>query len=274
MDKVILLGSLVALALLGLTPPTATTTARFVPALVAAAFCLAALGLAALGIAAPGPAAPGRATPSPAAPSSAVRTRPSPVLAVTVLVFGIASLMGCGVLWQASLLIALLAAAAVTRLVPSAQFPPIRRGRVPVALTLFAGLITPGALVGWVYLLRPDLSDLLQLIPDRPLAILALGGLVFAVANATAEELVWRGVLQPSLTTEFGSLPALLLQAASFGLIHAHGFPRGVVGVLLAGTWAVLLGILRNLSEGLLAAILAHVVADATIAAIVIWLAR
>lgn len=30
-------------------------------------------------------------------------------------------------------------------------------------------------------------------------------------------------------------------EAVSFGLQHAHGFPRGAAGVLLAGTWALML---------------------------------
>ena len=68
------------------------------------------------------------------------------------------------------------------------------------------------------------------------------------------------------LTTLFSARTAVLAQAVSFAVAHAHGFPRGVAGVTLAAIWAVMLG-------ALLAPTLAHVVADATIAAIVLfWL--
>ena len=71
----------------------------------------------------------------------------------------------------------------------------------------------------------------------------------------------WRGILQDRLVP-------------LFGLQHAWGFPRGPVGVVLAGGWAVMLGLLRRHSGGLLSPILAHVVADATIAVLVLGCLR
>ena len=61
-----------------------------------------------------------------------------------------------------------------------------------------------------------------------------------------------------------------MLQATSFGVARAHGFPRGVTGVLLAGVWGYLLGLLRQRTGGLLAPVLAHVVADGTIAYVLV----
>ncbi|MBN9166016.1 MAG: CPBP family intramembrane metalloprotease [Myxococcales bacterium] len=84
----------------------------------------------------------------------------------------------------------------------------------------------------------------------------------------------WRGILQDRLVPLFGVGGAIVLQAASFGLQHAWGFPRGPVGVVLAGGWAVMLGLLRRHSGGLLSPILAHVVADATIAVLVLGCLR
>ena len=63
------------------------------------------------------------------------------------------------------------------------------------------------------------------------------------------------------------------ITSLSFGLAHAHGFPRGVIGVVLAGSWAAMLGVLRHHTRGLAAPIVAHVVADATIATVVLVLA-
>jgi hypothetical protein len=56
--------------------------------------------------------------------------------------------------------------------------------------------------------------------------------------------------------------------------MHVHGFPRGVSGVVLAGAWGGMLGKLRQRAGGLLAPVLAHIVADATIASIIILMAR
>ncbi len=240
----VLLLALAALAALGLTPPTAHLGLRILPAVFAASVCVVALRYARAG------------------------------LGFAFLIFGIAALMSVGVLWQLALPLAIMGSAVLSRHVPMSQGPSIEPGRVPIGLTLFAGLVTPGALVGWVHLFEPDISDLVGIIPQQPIYLLALGGAVFALANATFEEWVWRGIFQPTLRAEFGLRWAIVLQAVSFGLAHAHGFPRGVAGVVLAGSWAVLLGILRQVAGGLLAPVLAHVVADAAIASIVIWLAR
>ncbi len=82
--------------------------------------------------------------------------------------------------------------------------------------------------------------------------------------------MIWRGVLQPALADAGGVAFAVVIQAASFGLHHAHGFPRGPIGVGLVFVWALMLGALRHRSRGVLAPLLAHLVADAVIAGIVI----
>src|SRR5690606_10635972 len=184
---------------------------------------------------------------------------------LTVAVFGLAWLVRLGVLWQVAMPLSVLGVIFWSRRAPTRKAPPLARGRIPVALTLFTALVTPGALLGWVYWMRPDLSDFTSATTDMPLAILIAGGAIFALVNATFEEWIWRGMIQSRLTTSFGLGWAIALQALSFGLAHTWGFPRGVVGVFLAGSWAVLLGILRHKAGGLLAPILAHIVADATI---------
>ena len=67
-----------------------------------------------------------------------------------------------------------------------------------------------------------------------------------------------------------GSPGQHLSQALSFGVQRLHGFPRRPMGVLLATAWALMLGFLRDRSQGLWAPFLAHVVADATIAILVL----
>lgn len=99
-----------------------------------------------------------------------------------------------------------------------------------------------------------------------------LAGALFATVNALLEEVVWRGVMQDALAAQLGLKGGLLAQAVVFGVIHAQGFPRGLIGILLASTYGLLLGMLRLRSGGIVAPIIAHVCADATIFAIVVVL--
>ncbi|WP_437817418.1 CPBP family intramembrane glutamic endopeptidase [Sorangium sp. So ce1078] len=207
----------------------------------------------------------------------AARVARGPARPVAALAACVVVAMRLGVVWQLAMILALAGYGGLSRLVPALRPPEGWRaaGGLPKGWTALVGGVTPVALVGWLAIARPDLrditgSELLQV--STP--VLIAGGAVFAVLNATLEEAIWRGVLQPSLAAAWGARAAVALQAASFGAQHAHGFPRGLLGVFLAGSWAVMLGLLRQHSRGLLAPVLAHVVADATIAALVIGMIR
>ncbi|UJR78794.1 CPBP family intramembrane glutamic endopeptidase [Sandaracinus amylolyticus] len=206
----------------------------------------------------------------------AMRTAPA-TRAITSLVAVLAVVSWTGILWQPAMAIALGAFALLARSLPRlAPGPTWRaRGEVPWLATLVVGGVTPIALVLWLVVMQPDLGDVLRTyVPDEtPLALMIAGGVVFAIVNAALEELIWRGVLQDRLEALVGPVAAIVLQALSFGVAHAHGVPRGVVGVVLAGTWAVMLGALRRHARGLVAPVIAHVIADATIATIVLVLA-
>jgi membrane protease YdiL (CAAX protease family) len=178
-----------------------------------------------------------------------------------------------GLLWQLAMAAAIgghvLAARRWPAVAPSSGWR--RRGGVPGVATAIVGGVTPFALVAWFVVMRPELGDLAAVyLPDAPLAALVLGGIAFAVGNAVLEELIWRGVITDALERSVSAELAIAIQALSFGVAHFHGFPRGVVGVILAGGWAAMLGWLRRRSGGLLAPTVAHVVADASIATIVL----
>jgi uncharacterized protein len=178
-----------------------------------------------------------------------------------------------GILWQVAMPLALVTFLLVSRWVPSLKTRGWwNRGYVPWLPTALCAAITPIPLVSWVVFMDPDIGALLQAIPDVSLPLLIAGGVLFAIVNATGEELVWRGLLQDRLQILFGPTMAIAIQGGSFGAQHAHGFPRGIVGVTLAGIWGLMLGWLRKRSGGILAPILAHVIADATIATIVLVL--
>jgi hypothetical protein len=102
-----------------------------------------------------------------------------------------------------------------------------------------------------------------------PLWIVVPVGLLFSCANAAVEEAFYRGVIMHALLGTAGTIPALALQAASFGLLHTEGIPSGPAGVLLAAGYGLLLGVIRLRAGGLLAPWLAHVLADVTIVAVV-----
>jgi membrane protease YdiL (CAAX protease family) len=67
---------------------------------------------------------------------------------------------------------------------------------------------------------------------------------------------------------------SLLGQSAAFGVFHIIGFPRGWIGVGLAFLFGVLMGLIRRLSGGLLAAWPAHVCTDVVIVSIVLFFGR
>ncbi len=127
-------------------------------------------------------------------------------------------------------------------------------------------------LVLWFHWEKPSVQAYLERLPDlppTPLAIVALGA-CFAVLNATLEEMIWRGVLMEGLCAELGPRAGLVVQAVAFGVMHYQGFPSGVPGVILASIFGAMLGWLRLRSQGLLAPILPHVCADATIFALIV----
>lgn len=140
-------------------------------------------------------------------------------------------------------------------------------------MVLTAVLLSSVALVLWYSLAQPDIAEFRSRIPDLPVWVLIPLGLGFAVANAAAEEAIWRGILMESLEGLLGKgYWALLVQAASFGVIHIGGFPQGWSGVGLSSIYGLMLGYIRQRSNGMLAPWIAHVAADAVIFTIVLRL--
>ena len=104
--------------------------------------------------------------------------------------------------------------------------------------------------------------------------LLVLVGFLFATINAVVEEVLYRGVLLDALDRAIGvGTAALVIQAVVFGLHHFEGFPRGWVGVGLATLYGLAMGVVRRTSGGLLAAWVAHVLADIVIYAIIAFIA-
>lgn len=110
---------------------------------------------------------------------------------------------------------------------------------VALALSWAAGVVVPG--------------------PPRPLdgAVFGVGWLLTLCA-ALAEELLFRGVLQPVLARAWGIAAALVAQAALFAVAHYIGGwrdPVSLFNIFLAAIW---LGLLARGTGGIAAPVLAH----------------
>lgn len=136
---------------------------------------------------------------------------------------------------------------------------------VPIVVTSTVGLVL------WFRLATPDVSNITAMVPrSMSLGMGILGMVIFSAANALWEELLMKWVAWDGLERLFGAgWGVIVLQAFFFGLLHYHGFPRGVMGVLLAGGYGLLLGIVRAQAGGLLALIVTHFFADIVICLLV-----
>lgn len=133
-------------------------------------------------------------------------------------------------------------------------------------------VVTAVALVVWTLLARPPAPPFLAGLGDVPAWPLVAAMIGFSLVNSVWEEALYRGILQTELTAAWGAAPAIVVQAAAFGVAHLRGFPSGWVGALLAGVWGLMLGVLRHRGGGMAAPYVAHVCADATIAVLAVTL--
>jgi uncharacterized protein len=163
------------------------------------------------------------------------------------------------------------------------MFPPLKKhcrwyhkGRID-KFTWLAGLaiaaVSSFALYLWAVFAKPNLSDLLSLIPNQSLGTLLVFGFGFAIANSIVEESIYRGILWQAFGRIFGNVVIVtLLQAVVFGIAHIQGFPRGPIGVAMAFVYGILLGWVRHRSRGLMAPMIVHFIADLTIYIIMLWM--
>jgi membrane protease YdiL (CAAX protease family) len=187
------------------------------------------------------------------------------------------SALGLGILrWPWQLLVPLTAYFLLALAVP-----PLRRtlgwlrvGRLGPAVfgwTALVSAVSALALVGFHVMIRPDVGELRPRIPSWSVEYPVLFVIVFAILNALMEEVIFRGILFDALDSQLGVVGALVIQAIIFGRVHmTGGYPPGDLGGVLAGVYGLMLGMLRVYSRGLAAGYLAHIVADAVIAVMVL----
>jgi hypothetical protein len=184
--------------------------------------------------------------------------------------------MTLGVPWPLSLILPSLMVPSLKRWWPSLReiAGNLRWGRLDRATCLLAAaivVVSSTALVGWFKWGGADVSDIVAMVPRSPLPLLLGGVLVFSIANALWEELLMKWLMWDGVERLVQSRAFVIgYQAAFFGLLHFHGFPRGWLGVALAAGYGLLLGFLRARSGGLLALVVTHVFADVTICLLII----
>jgi uncharacterized protein len=200
------------------------------------------------------------------------------VAGVFLATVGLAKLPYAGT-WPLPGAIALLGFGALAWIAPSwrSQWRWLERGRLDrrVFVAVLASVaVASTALLVWYLALRPDVSDIRStMLPAWPVWTLVLGGIAFSMVNAAVEEALYRGLLLAALDRCLTSgIAALILQAAAFGLLHVHGFPRGAAGVGLAAVYGLMMGYLRRATGGMVAPWLGHVLTDVAIVTILVLL--
>jgi membrane protease YdiL (CAAX protease family) len=154
-----------------------------------------------------------------------------------------------------------------------ASFSWVRIGKsdgVTRALVFLTSILATLALLGWAFW-TDNLGDGEKMMASFAVypnwAIVVAGIPAFALVNAFAEEVVYRGVLQEVLHRVIGStIGVITLQASAFAAAHVLvGFPNGCLGYLMVFVYGTMLGYLRIRSNGMLGSYLTHVLADLTI---------
>lgn len=125
---------------------------------------------------------------------------------------------------------------------------------------IFGGCAALAVAIPTLLIQRPSLTVLAQAAQWLPVAIL------LAAINAFNEEIYFRSSLLSTLPQVIGKEQALLLNAAFFGLAHyLYGSPPGILGFLMTGFLAWLMGRAILETRGLLWAWLIHLLPDIVI---------
>jgi CAAX protease family protein len=138
------------------------------------------------------------------------------------------------------------------------------------ALTAAIILLSSSVLLLCQFFMHPDVTALGAMMPVDALGGVVRTGVVFALVNAVCEEVIFRGILFDALEAERGWQGAVYATAVLFALGHWNGYPPGWGGAILAGSYGIILGLLRVHTGALFLPIVAHTAADATIYGILV----
>ncbi len=153
-----------------------------------------------------------------------------------------------------------------------ATFRPWCVGEVSTGSVIATLIIAVGSccvLVAFHVLTQPDVGTLGRYFPVSALGSVIVAGVLFSVFNAIFEEIIFREIVFDAVESRWGVRVAVIATAVLFGYGHMQGYPPGILGAILAGTYGLCLGWLRAFTGGIGLPILAHIAADATIFVIV-----
>lgn len=129
-------------------------------------------------------------------------------------------------------------------------------GASQIGAVLVVGLGAPAVLLAIAFLTGVAVPAAPFLQPVEP-GLIVTGSLLIALQVA-AEEMMFRGLLQPVLIRAGGRAAGIVLTALAFALVHFAGGwrdPASLANIFLAGLW---FGLLAWRTAGLLAPIAAH----------------
>jgi membrane protease YdiL (CAAX protease family) len=128
----------------------------------------------------------------------------------------------------------------------------------PPMWIVIAGWVTAFLVVFAGYLIRtPTTSNpLTELMQDR--VSIALIGIFGVTLGPMAEELAFRGFLQPLLVRSFGVFPGILLAALPFGVLHFSEYGNSWRHVVLICAAGVAFGFMRQVTGSTKASTLMH----------------
>jgi membrane protease YdiL (CAAX protease family) len=206
--------------------------------------------------------------------AAVLRAPPAITAGLGALGFLLPLLAGTNAPWpvpQAVVLLALIALLRTPRMHPYATWA--RRGlwdRHLLKWIIVYSIVPAIALVVWRYTTTDRLERFQALIPHVPWWAVVAGLPMYAAFNAAYEEVLFRGALMEGLDRSLGpGFASIAIQAIVFGMCHYEGFPSGWIGIGLATIYGLMMGHVRRMAQGLLAAWIAHVVADTVILSLV-----
>ena len=129
---------------------------------------------------------------------------------------------------------------------------------MPPLLLVAAGWLTAFGVVAIGLLMRtPNTPNALtELMQDR--ASLILVGVFGVTLGPLAEELAFRGFVQPLLVKSFGTAAGILLASLPFGMLHFAEYGNSWRHVILTGAAGAAFGWLRHATGSTKAATLMH----------------
>lgn len=103
----------------------------------------------------------------------------------------------------------------------------------------------------------PKSLPITEYFKDRPSALLLAGfGILIA---PLVEEMVFRGFLYPALSRKTGIVPAVIITAAGFALLHGSQLAYSLIPLLLIFLVGVVLTIVRAVTKSVATSVLVHV---------------